>query len=140
MSDFERRWRRLARVASRAEESAIPPAPDGAVLQRRAAALARSAPPARSRPLASAVAIALLWVVALPAASSAWRTAHDVLARLAVSAPAPTCCPSLPPPPVPSTFSPPALGPPRLPAPPDLWPLPSWVNPLQPVPPEEMPS
>jgi len=138
MSDFDRHWRRLVRAASGAGAAPVPHAPDGARLQRRAAAAAGPVPRPWRQPLPSAVAIALLWAVALPAAQPAWHGAREVLARLAVSAPVRACCPALPSPPVPSTA--PALASPQLPPPPDLWPRLRSADPPTDAPPKETPS
>jgi hypothetical protein len=118
MNPFAERWRRLGRAAAAAGEPPLPPAPDGARLQRLAAAH-RPAPRARRGLLPSTVALALLWAVALPAATTAWRTARDLAGLVAASAPVPALgALKAQAPPWPSV---PAIAPPRLP------PLPGFV-------------
>lgn len=125
MSDFDRRWRGLARAAARAGAAPLPPAPDGARLLRHAKEEAISV--ARwPRPLANALVVGLLWAVAVPAATPAWRVAREVLVRLEAGAPH-----------VPSTLPSPALAKPRLPPLPDLSRRLPWVEPAAPARPKE---
>lgn len=128
MSGFHRRWRRLARAASSAGDPPVPPAPDGARLLR----LARTAPSATASPWAhpfpSALALALLWAVALPALEPAWRSLR---ARLPVPAPAALgCCGSWPR--LPSPPGVPGFARPRVPKAPEAAPclpgLPRWLE------------
>ena len=128
MSDFDRRWQRLARAAARASAAPLPPAPDGARLLRRAKDGAVAVAP-WPRPLASALAVGLLWAVAGLAATPAWRVAREALVRLEPGSPH-----------VPSTLPSPALAKPRLPPLPDLSRRLPWVEPAGLARPKETPS
>jgi hypothetical protein len=120
MSDFDRRWRRLARAASRAATPPLPPPPDGGLLLRRAT-VASPAAPQWPRALATAAAVGLLWAVALPAAVPAWRASHALFVRLGASAPVPPVlgAPALAAPAVPRLLPSAALSTPGLPPLPD---------------------
>lgn len=140
MNGFDRRWRLLVRAASRAGEAPIPDVPDGALLQRRAAAAGESAAPPWRQAWTSGLAVALLWTAAMPAALPAWRSVRDVLTRLAESAAAPACCSVSSVPAVPSTPSAPTLALPRLPPRPDFLLRRGWPDPPTEAPPKETPS
>jgi hypothetical protein len=129
MSGFERRWRRLARAASRAGDPPLPPPPDGARLLRLARAVPHAAAWPWARPVPSVLALALLWAMAVPALEPAWRGVRDAGARLAMP-PAIRCCGPLPQ--APSPPAAPAFARPRLPsieeAAPSLPCLPRWLG------------
>ena len=140
MSDFDVRWKRLARAAARAGAAPLPPAPDGASLLRHAKGGTGAGAPG-PRPLAVAFAVGLLWAVAVPAVGPAWRTGRESLARLearaggrgtrgsAVAAPA-----------VPSSLPSNALAKPQLPRLPHLSRRLPWDTPPDPARPKETPS
>jgi hypothetical protein len=140
MSDFDRRFKLLARAAARAIEPPLPPPPDGARLRRLAEAAGACRPRPWGEPLPSAVALALLWAVALPAAGPAWRAARGVAVRLASSATAPACCTARPAAQLPSPPSAPELALPRLPPLPNLPVRLPWVDPSSEALPKETAS
>jgi hypothetical protein len=116
---FDERWRDLVRAAARAGEPPLPRVPDGARLHRRAAAAVERRPARSGRPLA-ALAVGLLWAVAIPAIPPAWRASQALLSRLGAPVLPVSAAPAAGAPALPRAL--PALVPPRpLPLPlPDL--------------------